>query len=119
MTAENFLEGRTDIDEFLTSFMEKRTVKSPKCTICEKTVMQCFYQALYDYFNFTALPQQKGERGKVATVHQHTGTVSYQPLKAEVQHNLHEKLLYPDSPFPYRRKHEFEQPDGLCDFVCI
>ncbi|XP_057698791.1 vacuolar protein sorting-associated protein 37A isoform X2 [Corythoichthys intestinalis] len=25
-TAENFLEGRTDIDEFLTSFMEKRTV---------------------------------------------------------------------------------------------
>lgn len=25
-TAENFLEGRTDIDEFLTSFMEKRTL---------------------------------------------------------------------------------------------
>lgn len=25
-TAENFLEGRTDIDEFLTSFMEKRTI---------------------------------------------------------------------------------------------
>lgn len=26
-TAENFLEGRTDIDEFLNSFMEKRTVR--------------------------------------------------------------------------------------------
>ncbi|XP_026216498.1 vacuolar protein sorting-associated protein 37A isoform X2 [Anabas testudineus] len=26
VTAENFLEGRTDIDEFLTSFMEKRTL---------------------------------------------------------------------------------------------
>lgn len=26
-TAENFLEGRIDIDEFLTSFMEKRTVR--------------------------------------------------------------------------------------------
>lgn len=25
--AENFLEGRTDIDEFLTGFMEKRTVR--------------------------------------------------------------------------------------------
>lgn len=26
-TAENFLEGRIDIDEFLNSFMEKRTVR--------------------------------------------------------------------------------------------
>ena len=25
-TAESFLEGKTDIDDFLTSFMEKRTV---------------------------------------------------------------------------------------------
>lgn len=33
-TAENFLEGRTDIDEFLTSFMEKRTVRSHKSSIC-------------------------------------------------------------------------------------
>lgn len=30
VTAENFLEGRTDIDEFLTSFMEKRTVREQK-----------------------------------------------------------------------------------------
>ncbi|KAF0037626.1 hypothetical protein F2P81_010500 [Scophthalmus maximus] len=36
-TAENFLEGRTDIDEFLTSFMEKRTSKKGRTARHHKT----------------------------------------------------------------------------------
>lgn len=43
-TAENFLEGRTDIDEFLTSFMEKRTVRGQKCIVCVKSIsIRCLY----------------------------------------------------------------------------
>ncbi len=38
-TAENFLEGKTEIDDFLASFMEKRTVL--KQYSCLNTYVMC------------------------------------------------------------------------------
>lgn len=41
-TAENFLEGRTDIDEFLTNFMEKRTVRSRTVSYLSNVTFECW-----------------------------------------------------------------------------
>lgn len=54
-----------------------------KCSVCNIKRRKVYWPCLcYS----TALPQQKSQRGKVATVYQHTWTVSYQPLEHKVQH---------------------------------
>lgn len=52
-TAEGFLEGRTDIDEFLASFMEKRTVRVGWCDECPTVEVLC--GALCSFFMFVLL----------------------------------------------------------------
>lgn len=83
--AENFLEGRADIDEFLTSFMEKRTVRKPKFS---PAVKRFEVERALSYWPilwcFAALPQQKSQRGKVATVYKHSWTVSHKSLEHKV-----------------------------------
>lgn len=81
-TAENFLEGRTDIDEFLTNFMEKRMVRSGTVSYLSNVTFEGEWWSDFWCF-FTALPQQKSQRGEVATVYQLT--VPRESLEHKVQ----------------------------------
>lgn len=50
-TAESFLEGKTDIDDFLANFMEKRTVN---WTNCQKVKSTSWHEVVKDWYQHTA-----------------------------------------------------------------
>lgn len=50
-TAESFLEGKTDIDDFLANFMEKRTVNWTNCQNVKSTSWQ---KVMGDWYQHTA-----------------------------------------------------------------